>query len=505
MKVIKEISKKEFTEFLYKKMNVDDSKVIQEIENPNYIGIFQLTGKTARELVKKIKPKNFSELNACNALSRPGPIENVPLYVANKNGAKSDYPEKVQNILKESHNIFLFQEQIMKTFQEIGNFSLNEANEIRGLMKKLGKADKKEEDLKAWDKAIKKFKKNAVKNNISEKEAERITNDIVSFASYSFNKSHSVGYSYIATMCLYLSVYFRKFYYASVLQYEIDRDKELLENLKSISRQNFKILPPSVNYSKTLVSPGKENNLLLGLSNLKGVGTNPAEKIIENRKYNSIIDFILKLRGKRITATVIKALIQSGAFDEIIEERNRKMYLNIFEEFHQKKGSTKVEEKIKAKWQEIENKYKFLPNLNTTEDEKREWEKNLFGFIYFNPIFNDQVIKAFEKMYEKNLINMDLMEVSKYTTKTPVVVNNIKTIYDKNDNEMAFLKVEDMKGEEASIPVFASYWKYIKDQIISDHLYLLNLFRTPEGDILFGTNKFVKNENIIRRMVKVIK
>jgi DNA polymerase III subunit alpha len=506
IKVIKKVTKEDFKKFIYEDMYTEDPKVIDEVNTNNYIGIFQMGGKTAKRLISEIKPSNFAELNACNAMARPGPIENAPLYIVNKNGARSSYPKEVQEILSESHNVFLFQEQIMRVFQVLGNFSLEESDGIRNLMKRLSKADKKKEDMDAWNKSMAKFKKNSLKLGYTDSDVRKITEDVLKFAEYSFNKSHSIAYTYIAYICLYLSVYFRKFYYSSVLEYELDRGKEIMETINSISSSGFEILPPDINESAKFVKPASGNKMILGFSDMKGVGEEPSEKIMENRPYKSIIDFIIKTKGMRITATVIRALIKSGAFDNTFGGKEKRgTYLNIYEEFYKNKKNTKIEEKIVAQWEQIEKSVLTLPLLPTPEDDLRSWEKEIFNFNYFNPLFSHNITAALNKMEEKGLIVRDLGEVGNYSYKVPVVINKIRTIIDKNGNEMAFMEVEDMSGISESIPVFASYWKFIKQSVEVDHLYLMNLFRGERGNILFGSSGFGHPENKIRRMVKLIK
>jgi DNA polymerase-3 subunit alpha len=142
IKIIKEVSKKDLAEWLYT-IDESDKNLYLELNNPDKIGIFQINGNTAERLCAEVEPENFDELVAINGLARPGPMEaSAPFYVKRKHGEKSPYPDAVNEILKDSYNTILYQEQAMGIFHKIGGFTLVEADEVRGLMKKLGKAEK---------------------------------------------------------------------------------------------------------------------------------------------------------------------------------------------------------------------------------------------------------------------------------------------------------------------------------------------------------------------------
>jgi len=190
MKIIKKVSKLDLKNHLYK-INTDDLHLYEEANNPNSIGIFQLNGALATEIIKKIKPKNFDEINAVSAFARPGTSSFVEQYVDNREKHKSPYPKQVADLLTETQSICLYQEQAMSIFNKIGGFSLEETDQIRGLMKKLGKAEKKKSDLDKWDKVIEKFTEGAQKNGITIRDAKMVASDLLKMASYNFNKCFS--------------------------------------------------------------------------------------------------------------------------------------------------------------------------------------------------------------------------------------------------------------------------------------------------------------------------
>jgi len=500
LKVIREVKKSELKDFLYN-MDLTDENLYKEANSDTSLGIFQFTGKTANRLLKEVNPSSFEELVAINALSRPGSIEMLPQYLEGMEGKESHYPRELDPILKSTNNTILFQEQIMAIFNKIGNFTLEESNSIRGLMKVLGKKEKKQEDLDAWDRAVKRFIKGAENNNIKPFMAKKLADDMVAFSAYSFNRSHAVAYTLVATMTLYLSYYFRKYFYSAILDYEIDKDNEILTVFNKVKLNNYDIMPPDINESYTNMYP-IDNTILYGLYNIKFVGEKPCAKIIENRPYNSLFDFIMKTRSREVNSKTIKALISVGAFDKF--EENRKKLLYIFERFWKEKKSIKIVEKLEYIYNNIEKESERMIGLNTTLSDLRKYEKEFFGFNFFTSVFSPELTKAFIEMSKKHLIYFDISDVSRISKKLPVNISSIRTLIDRNGKEMAFLEIEDLTNTKITIPVFGSYWIYIKDMIQEDEIYLLNVYLDDKDNILFGEKSWGLSEGKIIRMVKKV-
>ena len=498
MKILKEVSKKEFKDFLY---NIDDTdeNLYKEVNDINKIGVFQLTAGTASKMVKDINPQNFDEMNACSAFARPGTMDFVDQYISNRDSKTSPYPDSVSELLKETNSICLYQEQTMSIFNKIGGFSLEECNNIRGLMKKLSKADKQEEDLKEWNKIISKFKRNAEKQGLSKTDADNVANDLLNMSSYQFNKSHSVAYSYVSLMNLYLSVYFREYFYSSVLAYEADKGDYLLDRLNSVKRKGFKILPPDINLSKEHLSPVNKKTLIFGLGDVKYVGEKPSQIICEYAPYKDFIDFYLKISGNRINIRAISSLIKIGAFDSLYP--NRKKLLATVHNFWEIKKSTKLEDKLRILWDKAEKNINNLPGFELTNDDLRQYEFECLGFNYFFTPFTDDFLNKIFEMEKKSMLKSDIMKVIKVGYKVPVVVNKIKSFNDKNGNEMAFVEIEDYLGEVRSIPIFQSMWKFVKEYLVEGKVHLINLF-LKDGQVMFGENGFINDEDKIIKFVK---
>ena len=500
IKIIKEVNKEYLLDFLYK-INEKDDNLIKEINQDKCFGIFQFGGGLAEQLVKRIVPRNFNELVAINSLARPGTSSFADQYKENRDSGKRQYHKKINELLEETYGIILFQEQAMSIFNKIGGFSLEETNEVRSVMKKLSKAEKDPKDLDKWKKTVERFKIGASESGLTKVESELITNDILKFSSYSFNKSHAVSYTYIAIMTLYLSYYFRKYFYSAVLHYEVEKDDDnLLDRLKACKAQGFDILPTDINSSKTYIAPLEGNRIIFGLADVKYVSSDIAEVIIENRPYSSLFDFIIKTQGKRINSRTINALISVGAFESLTKERKRLKLT--FEKFHELKKSVKVIDKLEFIYKKVEKEFNEMPGLNTTVEDLKNFEFEYLGFNFFNSIFTVNFMEKIYELNKKGLCNIGFGDVTSGSCKTPVLVCSTKVFNDKNGKEMCFIELEDFYGEKIKIPIFQSLWKTIKEDIVVDKIHLINLYRTKENQIMFGRNGWVDNEVEIKRMIK---
>jgi DNA polymerase-3 subunit alpha len=493
MEILKKVTKEEFKEFLYK-INIDDKNLYEEVNNSTF-NIFQLSGGTASKFVKELKPESFEECNLLSAVSRPGSSSFLAPYIAyDKNPA---FPEAANELLKETHGQPIYQEQVMKVFNVIGGFSLEETNEIRSLMKKLGKANKKPEDLKKWDEAIKKFIEGCQKKGVTPSEAKKMAAEIMKMSGYSFCKAHSSAYTYTSIICLYLAHYFRAEFYSASLNYESEKTEGLEEAIESAKENGFQILPPDINKSNTGFRPeGKA--IRFGLSNIKGVTSKSIDSIIENRPYNSIIDFIVKNlieTNKRITI----ALIGSGSFDSlIVNERVR--YKKIAETFYERKKTCKVKELLEKKWEELEAE---IPYLSTNNEDLIEMDLEFLKGNYFHSIFTDAINLKFRgKFTFKSLKELQSSNLKEGVI--PVYVETWRTHEQKNGQEMLFANVIDCVGTKARIPIFGSYWSFVKEKFDKEGFYLMMLFVNDKEEIMFGRKKWSDDKIKAKFLKKIV-
>ena len=497
MKILKrDVSKKEFKEFL-NNIDLNDKNLYKEItENQNFV--FQFSGNTASRMTREAKPETFDDVVCLNAYSRPGASFGFGNFCLIKNeGQKSVYPEQLQSFLVDGRGTICFQEQIMA----IGNYLTDgkyNGNTWRQLLKKLGKAKKAPEDLKKWDEMVACAKEVGAKKGISVKDIDLLCDDLKTLSAYSFNKSHAAAYSYLAMETVYLAKYFKPYFYAINLSTEAGKKDAIKEAIESCKKSGFEVEPPNINNSRENFFP-KENKLYFGFNDIKGVGEEPAKDIVRNQPYTSIIDFICKNIGTKINKRVTSALIGSGAFDEFIEG-NRKYYQQVADKFYEKKKTIKTIPLLEEKWEESLNE---VEKCETTETDYIEYEETYLGGQFFHSKFS-AIAEKIEKLYSKGYCLRDFDELRRKNLPKQYVfvyVNSYRYYNDKNGREMLFCEIEDRNGEKQSIPIFASFWQYVKLKFYGEAFYLMDLYPTEDGKVMFGSRNWVKDPVTIKNMI----
>lgn len=490
MQILGEATKEDLKNQLLN-INLEDKNLYDEVyKNQDFI--FQFSGSTAAGMVKGAYPQNFNDMISINCLSRPGAGFQFDSFVANQNG-ESKYPEFIAKFLKDTRGCILTQEEIMAVSSSCGI----SANYCRGLLKKLGKKDKRQQDIDAWNELVKKFEISFKEHGMSESEIKMVLDDFVTLSAYSFNRSHAAAYSYLAMETIYLSHYFKPYFYAANLTQQADKKDGLKESIASVLKKGFKVLPPDVNTSAPTFS-ARNGDLYFGLGEIKGIGEAPRDTIVKNRPYKNVKDFIMKnLNEKSINKRIVIALIGAGAFDSTFGEDERKKYINIANEFYEKKKTKKDPEKISEIWDAVENSHSI--DIPTTNEEYIELETKYLGDNFFHGAFSpdmkDKIYKL--KGMGRCVESFDELRRLDIETYCPVRIEKYRYHTQKNGEEMLFCDCSDMNGDKTSIPVFGSYFKHLKTNFFGEGFYLLRLF--PKGDsIMFGSRNFVRSPDTIR-------
>lgn len=374
-------------------------------------------------------------------------------------------------------------------------------NYIRNLLKRLGKAKKKQEDIDAWNSMVSLFKMQGEKLGISDKDIDLLCDDLLTLSAYTFNLSHAAAYSFLAMETVYLAKYFKPYFYAINLSNEAGKKDAIVEAIEACKLSGYEAMPPDINNSKENFFP-KDNKLYFGFNNIKGVGEEPAKSIVEHQPYISIIDFVCKNINTKINKRVTLALIGSGAFDNLIDG-NRKYYQLVTERFYEKKKSVKTIPLLVEKW---EDSLKEIEECETLPEDYIDYEVNYLGGMFFHNRFSALGDKI-EKLYSKGYCLRDFKELKEKNLPKQYVfvhVNNFRKHIDKNNNEMLFCEIEDRNGEKASIPIFASYYKYLAEKFSGEGFYLMDLYPTIDGKIMFGSRNWVKSPVTIKNMLAKI-
>ena len=328
---------------------IDDEKTYELFQRGETVGIFQYESPGMQKHMKDLKPTVFDDLIAMNALYRPGPMEYIPSFIARKHGDEEieyDLPE-MEEYLKETYGITVYQEQVMLLSQKLADFTKGEADVLRKAMGKKQKA--------VLDKMKPKFIEQAAAKGMDKEKLEKIWKDWEAFASYAFNKSHSTCYAWIAYQTAYLKAHYPAEYMAAVLSNNMNDIKQVTFFMEECKRMKLNVLGPDVNESYYKFSVNQNNAVRFGMGAIKGVGHGAVKTIVENRKkdgpYKSIFDLAKRIDLRAANKKAFENLANAGGFD-CFKETHRAQYF-----IDEGDGITFLEKTIKYanKYQENEN------------------------------------------------------------------------------------------------------------------------------------------------------
>ncbi|MFL2608243.1 MAG: DNA polymerase III subunit alpha [Flavobacteriaceae bacterium] len=330
---------------------IDDEKTFDLFKRGDTVGIFQYESPGMQKHLKDLKPTVFDDLIAMNALYRPGPMEYIPSFIKRKHGDEKiiyDLPE-MEEILKDTYGITVYQEQVMLLSQKIGDFTKGEADILR---KAMGKKQKE-----VLDKMKPKFLENSQKKGFKVDKVEKIWKDWEAFASYAFNKSHSTCYAWIAYQTAYLKSNYPAEYMASVLSNNMNDIKNVTFFMAECKRMKLQVLGPDLNESYYKFSVNKNNAIRFGMGAIKGVGASAVKAIVSERKkngnYQSVFDFTQRVNLRAANKKAIDSLASAGAFDSFGIFRSQY--------FHDNGDGVSFIEKI------IKHGNKFQDNINSAQ------------------------------------------------------------------------------------------------------------------------------------------
>jgi DNA polymerase-3 subunit alpha len=304
---------------------LDDKKTFELYQKGETNGTFQFESTGMQKYLRDLKPDKFDDLIAMNALYRPGPLAYIPDFIDRKHGRQAityDLPE-MEDILKETYGITVYQEQVMLLSQIIAGFSKGDADVLR---KAMGKKQKS-----VLDKMKAQFISGASKKYPDTAKLEKIWTDWEAFAQYAFNKSHSTCYAFVAYQTAYLKAHYPAEYMAAVLNNagSIEKITFFMEECK---RMGQKVYGPDINESKKGFAVNDKSEIRFGLGGLKGVGEAAVESVIAERDanghYPTVFDLIKRINQRTVNKKTLESLVYAGAFD-CFTEMHRAQYFHI--------------------------------------------------------------------------------------------------------------------------------------------------------------------------------
>lgn len=308
------------------KISYDDEKTFQLFSRGETTAIFQFESAGMKKYLRELQPNRFEDLVAMNALYRPGPMEYIPNYVARKHGREEiiyDHP-LMESYLKETYGITVFQEQVMLLSRHLGGFTRGESDTLRKAMgkKQIEQMAKLKSKFEEGCKKNPEFIKSCDElNRKPEVLIEKIWKDWEAFASYAFNKSHSVCYANLAYQTGYLKAHYPAEFMAGVLSRNLNDITKITTFMEECRRMNIEVLGPDVNESFLKFTVNKQGALRFGMAAIKGVGEGVVIEIINERKKNgpfkTIYDFVERINLQSVNKKAVEALAAAGAFDNL--------------------------------------------------------------------------------------------------------------------------------------------------------------------------------------------
>jgi DNA polymerase-3 subunit alpha len=456
-----EIVRQTIPDFNIQKIPLDDLKTFELLTNVNVVGIFQLESAGMRDVLRKLKPDRLEDLIALVALYRPGPMDDIPRYLACKHGQeKVTYLHPaLQPILEPTYGVMVYQEQVMQIAQVLGGYTLGAADLLRRAMGKKIKAE--------MDAQQEMFISGAVGNGVNPKIASQIFDLMAKFAGYGFNKSHSAPYGLLAYQTAYLKANFPVAFFAASMTADMHNTDKINAYRQDMEKMSISLLPPDINHSfATFVNEG--NAVRFGLAAIKNVGPQAIDGISESRKvakFTSLNDFIEKVDAKNLNKRLMENLIAAGTFD-CLHNNRRSLYESVEtitnlatqkNQPHSKQtslfGSTASAIKIDFKIPE-------KPEWNGLAKLQKEFDA--LGFY-----LSDHPLRAYHDQLDKLniVVSSKLESINASAIRMAGVVLSTTVRTGKNGQKYAFLNLSDQDG---------AYEVTLFSEVYSKHLELIN-------------------------------
>lgn len=456
-------------------IDIEDKAVFAMMCNAQTEGVFQFESAGMRSVLSQLKPESLEDLIAVISLYRPGPMDSIPTYIENRH-----HPKKIKykvpqlrSILDVTYGCMVYQEQVMQICRELAGYSYGRADIVRRAMSK----KKHDVMLKERENFVHGMVdengnvvcEGAVRRGIDEKTANEIFDEMISFASYAFNKAHAAAYAYVSYQTAWLKCHYPCEFFAALLTSFLDRTDKIVQYINECSRLGIKILPPHINQcsEEFAVSDGNIHFSLLAVKNL---GRSFIRRIIDERNsggnFVDFYDFCRRMHGKDFNRRAIESLIKCGAFDGL--GANRRQMYNVIDEI--------IEELENSRRKNVDGQLGFA-DLTASSDEETGIQSGAFNYPPVDEFPEDLLLK-----YEKEVSGMYLSghpmqkyrqisekigcakisditdeENTKYKDNDRVTVlgliSSIKKKITKNDSTMAFVSLEDTSGA-AEVIVF---------------------------------------------------
>lgn len=472
-------------------INLNEEGVYKMISRGETEGVFQLESPGMKQFFKEMKPESIEDIVAGISLYRPGPMDQIPRYISNKN-----HPENVkykhpllEPILNVTYGCMVYQEQVMEIVRKLGGYSMARADLVRRAMSKK-KIDVMNEERKNFIYGKEDENGNiqiegCLRRGVDEKTANAIFDEMMDFANYAFNKSHAAAYAFVVYQTAFLKHFYPAPYMAALLSSVLDSPEKVNGYSAEAARMGIKILPPDINQSSAGFIVSGEN-IRFGLAVIKNVGVSCIESIVEERKKNgeftSYRNFAKRTIPLNVTKRVHEYLIKAGAFDALGEKRS--CLLSDFENILDSLADDlkhNVSGQISLWGDEESREDEFATDIpEFSQKELLKLEKESIGYYisghplheFSKEISDISTISLSELTENDNSSETESFGINRRikdgsTVKVCIIAASVKTKITKNNKMMAFLTAEDLTGQ-AEILIFPNVYERCKKYLTED-------------------------------------
>ncbi len=444
-------------------IDYNDPAVLASIGSGRCDGVFQLESGGMQSFMKELRPQSLEDIIAGISLYRPGPMDFIPKYIAGKNdaGAITYQTPELEPILKPTYGCIVYQEQVMQIVRDLAGYTMGRSDLVRRAMAKK-KHKVMEEERKNFVFGNKEENvAGCVKNGISEVVANKIYDEMITFANYAFNKSHAAAYAVVAYQTAYLKCYYPVEYMAALMTSVIDNTTKVTGYIQAAKQMGIKVLPPDINSGESTFSV-KEGAIVFALAAIKSVGRNMINNIVKERHANgsfrNLEDFIRRMTEYDINKRVIENMIKAGAFDSFEGTRKQMMYVynGILDSINKDKKNMMTGQMSLFDLAGEEDKRSFelkMPDIGEFDKGTMlSFEKEVAGlYVSGHPLEDDEdkIRKIATAGSLDFAVNEETGTASIKDGERVVIggiISDVVIKFTKNNQRMAFVTLEDMTG-----------------------------------------------------------
>ncbi len=460
-----------------------DKKTFDLLSRGDLEGIFQLESSGMRQIVKDLKPSSLEDISSILALYRPGPLDAglIPKFINRKHGKENvDFPHhSLEPILSETYGIMVYQEQIMKIAQDLAGYSLGQADLLRRAMGK-----KKVTEMQRHRKL---FVEGAVSKGVEQIIADKLFDQMVLFAEYCFNKSHSTAYGAVTYQTAYLKAHYPVAYMAALLTVNSGSSDKIQRYISNCNSMGINVLPPNINTSGYDFTPS-DNSILFGLSAVKNLGSNAIKKLIKSREidgeFHSLAEICDRISLNVINRRGLEALIHCGALDSLEENANRAQLiadLDLVIDW----ASSRAKDRISGQGNlfdiiststndPLTNDYRTAPKATNVKEypptDKLKLEKEYVGFY-----LSDHPLKQLSEPAKLIApISLSTLDDQKDKARVSVIamIPEIRQVTTRKGDRMAIIQLEDLTGSCEAVVFPKSYERLCEHLMVETRLLI---------------------------------